>query len=218
MCATSSLCGGSPAKGDRPASSSYATQPKGVHVRSVVGRGIAAGGLLGRHVGGRPHRGAELRQRRARRCVRRCRDGLRDSEVCDDGGVSREEHVVGLDVAMHDATLVRVRKRARDVAQNAHRLGDRQRPAAKARAKALAFDVWHGIVRKPLEIPRREHRDDIGLLERGRDADLALEARGDIAAESSGERSLTTTLRPRRRSSATNTRDMPPPPSSRSMV
>ena len=37
-----------------------------------------------------------------------------------------------------------------------------------------------------------------------------------MPAASSGERTLMTTLRPRRSSSATNTRDIPPPPSSRS--
>ena len=101
---------------------------EGVDVGPVIGRGVARG-LLGRHVGRRPHRGSQLRQRCARRRVGRCRDGLCDAEVGDDRSVPGEEHVVRLDVAMHDAVLVRVGERAREVAQDAHRLRDRQRPA-----------------------------------------------------------------------------------------
>ena len=47
----------------------------------------------------------------------------------------REQHVVRLDVAVHDAALMRVRQRARDVAQDAHRLADRERArASRARS------------------------------------------------------------------------------------
>ena len=49
-------------------------------------------------------------------------DGFRDPEVGDDRRAAREQHVVGLDVAMHDAALVRVRQRLRHVAQDADRL------------------------------------------------------------------------------------------------
>ncbi len=107
----------------------------------------------------------------------RGRDGLGDAEVRDHRGVPGEQHVVRLDVAVHDAVLVRVRERARDVAQDAHRLGDRQRPAAQPRAQALALDERHRVVGQPVEVAGREHRDDVRLLERRGDADLALEPR-----------------------------------------
>jgi len=79
---------------------------------------------------------------------------------------------------MHDAMVVRVGERARDVAQNAHRLGDRQRAAPQPSAETLAFDVGHRIVGQPIEVTRREHGDDVRLLQRRCDADLALEAGG----------------------------------------
>ena len=81
-------------------------------------RGIARR-LLGRHVRRRADRRAELRERRAGRRRRRGRDGLRDAEVGDDRRAPGEEDVVRLDVAVHDAALVRVGERARDVAQDA---------------------------------------------------------------------------------------------------
>ena len=59
--------------------------------------------------------------------VRAARERLGDPEIRDDGGSAGEEHVVGLDVAMHDAALVRVRQSARDVAEHAHRFRNRQR-------------------------------------------------------------------------------------------
>ena len=49
--------------------------------------------------------------------------------------------------------------------------------------------------------------------------DLSLEALGiDARRASSGDSTFTTTRRPSRFSMARKTRDMPPPPSSRSMV
>ena len=56
-----------------------------------------------------------------------------------------EQHVVRLDVAMDDAALVRVGERLRDVAQNADRLGDRQRAARRA-ARAATRPSTNGIV------------------------------------------------------------------------
>ena len=56
-----------------------------------------------------------------------------------------EQHVVRLDVAVHDAALVRVGERLRDVAQDADRLG---RSAARRRASRARSDSpsTNGIV------------------------------------------------------------------------
>ena len=80
--------------------------------------------LLRRHVRRRPDRRADLRHRdgltRTHLRPRRA-DGLRNAEVRDDGRLTGEQHVVGLDVAVHDAALVRIHQRARHVAQDAYR-------------------------------------------------------------------------------------------------
>ena len=74
---------------------------------------------------------------------------LGDAEVGDDRRAAGEQHVVRLDVAMDDAALVRVRQRLRDVAQDADRLGDRQRARAREpRAQRLALDERHRVVRQ----------------------------------------------------------------------
>lgn len=53
-------------------------------------------------------------------------DGFRDPEVRDQRVTPRQHHVVGLDVAVHNAVLVRVCERPADVAQNPDRFVARQ--------------------------------------------------------------------------------------------
>ena len=134
--------------------------------------------LLRRHVRRRPDRRADLRHRggliRTHLRPRRA-DGLRNAKVRDDGRFTGEQHVVGLDVAVHDAALVRIHQRARDVAQNAHRFVLRKRPARQSAAQRLAFDKRHRIVRRPVDLSGREHRHDVRLLQRGGELDLPLE-------------------------------------------
>ena len=175
-----------------------------------------AGGLLGRHVRRRADRRADLRERRGSGVGARRADRLRDAEVGDDRRAAREQHVVRLDVAVHDAALVRVRQRLRDVVQDADDFGDRERSAREPRAQRFAFDERHRVEGQPVRVARGEHRNDVRLLQRGDGADLALEALGAEPCASSGDSTFTTTFRSSRCSSATNTRLMPPPPSSRS--
>ena len=65
--------------------------------------------------------------RRARRA-----DRFRDAEIRHRRRAAGEQHVVGLDVAVHDAVFVRVGERARHVAQNAHDVAQRQRTLRRA--------------------------------------------------------------------------------------
>jgi ABC-type phosphonate transport system ATPase subunit len=61
--------------------------------------------------------------------------------------VPADEHVVGLDVAVQHALLMRVRQRVDDVAQQAHGVGNRQLAlAGELGAKRLALDEGHGVV------------------------------------------------------------------------
>ena len=120
--------------------------------------------LLRRDIRRRADRQPRLRQCRTRR---RARGGerLRDAEVGDHRRAARQQHVVRLDVAMHDAPLVRERQGARDVAQNAHRLGDRVRATRhEPRPETLAFDKRHRVVRHAVDLTRGQERNDVRLL------------------------------------------------------
>jgi hypothetical protein len=82
--------------------------PRGPHVRG--GRDVvAASELLRRHVLRRAHDGADSSQPGG---------GVEDpgdAEIGDDGAPSGQEHVVGFQVPVHDAVLVRVSQRIRDL-------------------------------------------------------------------------------------------------------
>ena len=70
-------------------------------------------------------------------------------------------------------------ERARDLAEQAHRLEDREWGALlEPPAQRFAFDERHGEVRKAGDFARREERDDVRVLEAGGVADLLLEAIG----------------------------------------
>ena len=86
------------------------------------------------------------RAARAPRCVARG-ERLRDAEVGDHRDAAGEQHVVRLDVAVDDAVLVRVRERARDVAQDAHRLGRRGSSPCRASRARSDSPSTNGIVK-----------------------------------------------------------------------
>ena len=145
----------------------------------MIGRRIARR-LLGRHVRRRADRRAELRERRARPAspARRAIAFAIPKSVTT-AGAAGEQDVVRLDVAVHDAALVRVgeRLRARRAGCSiASAIGTG--PCGQPRAQGLALHERHRVVRQPVDVARREHRDDVRLLERRGDADLALEPLG----------------------------------------
>ena len=78
-------------------------------------------GLLGRHVPDCPHHGARLRAARALRdrlvvSVAERRERLREAEVEElRAPLLRDDHVLGLEVAVHDAARVRRRERVGDL-------------------------------------------------------------------------------------------------------
>ena len=118
-------------------------RPDSVDVRAVV-RGWVRRGLLGRHVGRRAERHA---QRRERRLPRRLGDGFSHPEVRHQRVLPREQHVVGLHVAVHDAVTVRVGERIAHVAQDAHRFGYGQLAlVGQPRAQRLPGNVGHDVV------------------------------------------------------------------------
>jgi hypothetical protein len=139
-------------------------------------------GLLGRHVRGRADARTGARERDGvpvRREGARGPDGLGDAEVGDDRGALVQEHVLGLDVPVHQPLPVRVGERARDVAQDAHRLGGRRGAARHPRAERLASHERHRVEGQPSGgHPGGEQRHDVRLLQGGCEPNLAREALG----------------------------------------
>ena len=159
----------------------------GVEIRAVVHR--LADGLLRRHVGGGTERASRLRQRGRGRAIRGPGGGERlgDAEVGDHRGPVREEHVLGLDVAMDDALVVGVVERTGHVPQQGHPFGQRERlGAGHPGAERLAPHVRHGVVGEAVGGPGVEDRDDVGVLQPGREPDLAGEALGAQALRELG--------------------------------
>ena len=87
--------------------------------------------LLGRHVRRRAERHAERCQRRRCRCASLI--ALATPKSVTIACAPEDQHVVRLDVAMHDAALVRVRERVRDIARECARP---RRSGARRRARA----------------------------------------------------------------------------------
>jgi hypothetical protein len=137
----------------------------------------------------RAERRAELRQRAVFLDGARRADGLGDTEVRDDGGTARQQDVIGLDVPVNDAALVRIRERARHVPHDAHDGVERQRSFfGELCAKGFPLDERHRVIRQPVRVARRNDGDDVRLLERGNELDFALEpfdvdARGQFGRE-----------------------------------
>ncbi len=147
-----------------------------IDVGAMIRRRIADR-LLGRHVGRRSNRGAAVRDRPDARFGCGSRDGLRNAEVGDHRGVTGEQHVVRLDVAMNDILLVGVRQRARDVAQNAHALGDAEPTLAlEPRAKRFALLERHDEVQHLVHVARVVERHDVGMPQPRGDSDFAKES------------------------------------------
>jgi hypothetical protein len=75
---------------------------------------------------------------------------------------------------VHDAGRVRVGEAGEHALQHAAHLGQRQLP--HPRPQRPARHVLHRDVRRPVELEELEHRDDVRMAQRARDARLAQEA------------------------------------------
>ena len=136
---------------------------------------LVAHRLLGRHVLRRAERQACLRHALAARVLH----GERDPEVRHERGTVVQQDVLGLDVAVHDAMPMRVLQRRRHLGGDADRVVDRQLLLAiEPRAQRLAVDEGHHVEQLSRRVSRVEQRQDVRMLQAGRDLDLLEEALG----------------------------------------
>jgi hypothetical protein len=111
-----------------------------VDVGAVVDIRITRGLLRG-HIRGRPERHADGGESTFGFGLA---DRLRDAEIGDDGVMAREQHVVGLDVAMDHAARVRVGQRVGDVLEDPDRVAHRKLAFARqAGPERLALHERH---------------------------------------------------------------------------
>ena len=102
-----------------------------------------------------------------------------DAEIADlDLSVARDHDILGLNVSVHDAALMRMRKRSEHLQGAMHRIR-LLHPAALADQilECRSVDVFHRDVRNPADHAGVDHIDDIGMIELFADLRLALEAR-----------------------------------------
>jgi hypothetical protein len=147
----------------------------------------AAARLLGGHVGGRAEQhahgggpgghGGRVRHLRAGIAARRVA-GLCEPEVEHlQGAVGPLANVRGLQVAVHDARLMRGFERVGHLAREDDHLGRADRPVPEARGEILAFYQFHhdGAASGLLLHPKNLR--DVRVVEGGERAGLALESR-----------------------------------------
>ena len=129
--------------------------------------------LLRRHVLVRAEH--EVRAREPRVLLRA--EHAAEAEVGDlDDVALAEQHVLRLDVAVDDAVSVRVRERAEHRADDAQRLGRRQRAFAQNLAQAAPLDVFHDEERTAVDLAAVDDGDDVGVRELAQHVGLAVEA------------------------------------------
>jgi hypothetical protein len=133
---------------------------------------LATADLLGRNV----CRGADdLARRGAEVGHADLPDRLGDPEVGDlCVAVRRDEHVLGLEIAVHDALRGRLGQTAEDAVEHARDLGEREPP--DERAQRAALEVLHRDERHALVLEVLDHRHHARVIERAPDARLVEEA------------------------------------------
>ncbi len=102
---------------------------------------------------------------------------LGDAEVGDQRVPAREQNVLRLDVAVHHVLGVGVGQRVGHLDQDLHGLVDRQLAlAADPVTEIVPVDGGHHVVEKALGLARVVQRQDVRMLQPGRDLDLPEEA------------------------------------------
>jgi hypothetical protein len=177
---------------------------QGVEVRPVVGRRVGRRLLRG-HVRGRAHGQSERRRRAGGHRLRRGAalggrgERLGDPEVGHHRVPAREQHVLGLEVAVHHALAVRVGEGVGQLAHEPHHIRDRQPPLPpEPLAQRLALHVGHRVVGQPVHLARGMDRHHVRVLKARRQADLAFEACGRQPGRQLGRQDLHHDVAPER--------------------
>ena len=101
---------------------------------------------------------------------------FRQPEVDDlDVPLVGEHDVLGLQIAMHDAGLVRLRERIGHLAGDLKRLLERRSPASQQLPEGRAFDELHHDEELAVELADVVDGDDAGVVQRGRRSGFVLE-------------------------------------------
>ena len=102
---------------------------------------------------------------------------LRQPEVHDlDVTLAGEHHVLGLQIAVNDAGLVRLRERIRQLAGDLKGLLQRRSSASQQLPECRAFDELHHDEELAVELPDVVDGDDAGVIQGGRRSCFVLEA------------------------------------------
>ncbi len=144
--------------------------------------------LLGRHVGGGPHRHPLVRESRVKAPLSRPRFGQPgEAEVEQlDHTVRGEKQVGGLEVAVDHTLAVRRVEAVRDLKAEVECSPPRQCARRQELAKVAALEQLHDRIRPPALSPEVIDRHDVGVAQAGNGAGLPLEAltprrlRGDV--------------------------------------
>ena len=109
--------------------------------------------------------------------VCRLRRGFgREAEVEQlDLAVTGDEDVLRLEIAMHDAAIVRGGEAAADLHGVIEDRRQRERRRPNARAERLSFEQLDRDVRDPVVAPDIVNREDVGVRQRGNGAGFAVE-------------------------------------------
>ena len=100
-----------------------------------------------------------------------------------------EQHVRGLDVAVHEPARVGGVERSGDLLERCGRPRRLERALAQHRLQVGALDEAHRDVQLPVDLARVVDRDDVRMLDRGRQPRLAQEALAErhVVGELRGE-------------------------------
>src|SRR4051812_21399763 len=159
-----------------------------VDVGAVI-HGIAEG-LFGRHVPDGAERHAGAGEPRVRGFSRQ-RERRRDAEIREDRVSILQQDVLGLDVAMDDALIVRVREGIGDLAQYADGLLDRHQPfPVHPLAKRLAGYERHHVIEQAIADAGGDHRQDVRMPQARGDPRLAPEPGRHHIARQLGRQNL----------------------------
>ena len=169
----------------------YAQRP---HVGACIY--VLTARLFGGHIGDRTDDGSGVRAHHDLSRVRRCRLGTGGCELCESEiqhlhePVRPEHHVLGLDVAVNDASGVCGGQRGGHLDSDVERLTHRQPGRAEPSSEGLALHVLHrDVVLVLVGLTERVDRADVGVIQRGRAPRFLLEPQqtGGIPGQIGGE-------------------------------